>query len=236
MNKLILLLLSCPLLITSCATQNKTPHSEKFVTVDGSTINIYYGVGKPGDDPKSPTPSQDHLRVITRGHTAAQVALNGTFGVILCNPFSLLPCSWNNLGFSKEQLEGTITNIPNISHSYAYPKYIEAIKQNIRFSTTQDYSPIPIYFYAKPNYLVYDDDYFKLKVGFTIYATHSRVDGAFNCEEEKTGITYEQWIANNYTLAVEEGKKLIDKCFERLDKNHFENLRNLMERERKEFL
>ncbi|MFU2078912.1 hypothetical protein [Avibacterium endocarditidis] len=236
MNKLILLLLGCPLLITSCATQDKTPHSEKFVTIDGSTINIYYGVGKLGAEPQKPTPSQDNLRVITRGHTAAKAAFNSTFGVVLCNPFSLFSCSWNDLGFSKDELEGSVTNIPNITHSYAYPKYIEAIKQNIRFSTTQDYSPTPIYFYVKPNYLVYDDQYFKLKVGFEIYLTHSRVDGAFKCYEEKTGITYDQWVANNYAVAIDEGKKLIDKCFQRLDKNHFEHLRNLMERQRKEFL
>ncbi|MCW9733401.1 hypothetical protein L5B97_07950 [Avibacterium sp. 20-15] len=236
MDKLILLLLGCTLLITSCATQDKTPHSEKFVTIDGSTINIYYGVGKPGYELQKPTPSQDNLRVITRGHTAGKVAINSTLGVILCNPFSLLHCNWTDLGFSKEELEGSITKIPNISHSYAYPKYIEAIKQNIRFSTTQDYSPTPIYFYVKPNYLVYDDQYFKLKVGFEIYLNHSRVDGAFKCEEEKTGITYEEWIANDYTLAINEGKKLIDKCFQRLDKNHFEHLRNLMEQKRKEFL
>ncbi len=236
MKKVVLGIL--PLLLVACSSSPKKTESdiEKIVTSGGSTLAISYGFGDVGIPPVAKSKTKENFRVITRGHTAGKAVFNGVVGGILCNPFSLLSCSWGDLGFSKEQLEGDITNITNISRSYAYPKYITLLKNNIKFSDVKDYSPIPIYFYGDDNYLVYDNESYKLKVGFKIYLSNTNPDGAFKCEEEKTGIPYEKWIADNYFLAVAESKKLVDKCFERLNQHHFENLGDMLKERRMQFL
>lgn len=186
----------------------------------------------------------ENLRIITRGHNASAVA-----GFVLCTSIILVtrltPC--DSTIPSKENLIGEITPIPNISISYAYPKYKELLKQNIVFSKPMNYSQIPVYFVHGDNYLVYDNDHYKLVIQFGISVLSSKQDFKyltglhlgvqdFQCKEEVSGFTKEQWQADNYALAVTEGKKLIDRCFQRLDKIHFENIGKRIEDYRSHYL
>ncbi|MBN6710782.1 hypothetical protein JFL47_06000 [Haemophilus haemoglobinophilus] len=192
----------------------------------------------------------ENLRIITRGHNASAVAGDIT-KTIFCNPFSLFnligTCKADIYTHSKEDLMGEITPIPNISISYAYPKYKELLKQNIAFSKPINYSQIPLYFVHGDNYLVYDNEHYKLVAQFGIAVRFQKGDlkdssqfsfqnTDFQCQEEVSGFTKEQWQADNYALAVTEGKKLIDRCFQRLDKTHFENIGKRIEDFRSHYL
>ncbi|MEG9500199.1 hypothetical protein [Mannheimia indoligenes] len=172
-----------------------------------------------------------YLRIVTRGDNASAVAGDVT-KTIFCNPFSLFniigACSAKIYTHSKEELLGEQTTILNIAETYAYPKYKALLQQNIRFSKPLDYSGSPVYFAIGENYLIYDNAHYKLNVQFSVVGSGG---GAASCEESKSGFTKEQWEANNYSLAVSEGKKLVDLCIEKLGKSHFENLGKLIELE-----
>lgn len=233
MKKLILSFLTISL---AACTAKIEPHKEKVQTQNGSTVEVIYGIGQPGyGKPREMSEKERYFRVITRADMAKRIAGQGIF----CNPLSLFAligaCSWNGL-LNKDTIEGELTKLPNVALSYAYPQYLNKLKQHLHFSDTKDYSSVPVYFYPSGNYLVYDDDHYVLKAGFQIHIEGSRIDGAFLCKEEKSGIPYEKWKENNYALAVQEGKKLMDNCLNRLDKLHFEHVRELLEHNRKYFL
>lgn len=234
MKKIALCLFS--VLIVGCSSKVEV-HKEHFKTTDGSLVEVLYGSGRPGYGmPANMDKGSLSLRVITRGDMATRIAGKGIF----CNPLSLLAmvraCKWDENTFNKEDIEGEITPHPNIAVSYAYPKYLEMLRQNLSFTETKDYTVSPIHFYPKANILVYDEDHYKLKAGFQIYVYGSRVGGEFNCEEEKSGVSYEKWIENNYALAVQESKTMMDSCLKRLDKFHFKHLQEQLEHTRKFYL
>lgn len=224
--------------IVACSNKPRVilPESEKINVKDNSEIQLLYAIQDGQLRPNGSKEKLEKLRVITRGDSAGKAIVNGVFGGILCNPFSLLSCSWGDLGFSKEQLTGTQTNVENISKSYAYPKYKELLKQNLSFSSANSYSNVPIYFLPNENYLVYDGDFYKLVVGFSIYVDKYYNSQVFMCHEEKSGISYDKWVDKNYSLAISEGKKLVEKCFEKLDKEYFENLKQQIETQKQNFL
>lgn len=217
--------------LVACSSKPQAipPYVEQITTKNGSQIELWYSMQDSHIHPKAKEEKLKNLRVITRGSTAGTAIFNGVVGGILCNPLSLLSCSWKDLGFSKEQLTGTETKITNISKSYAYPKYKLLLQQKLNFAAMKDYRNIPIHFVPNENYLVYDDKGYKLVAGFNIYVDKYYTDRIFKCQKEKTGIEYDQWVENNYALAVSEGKKLVDECFERLDEDHFENIKNQIE-------
>lgn len=232
MKKLVVTLSS--LLLAACSAsstiKNVAPHSEVITTSTGSHFNLIYGYGELGRELQGNNKLKEHFRVIHKSHAVGKAAFQGVVGGIFCNPLSLLSCSWRDLGFSREEVEGDITNIPNIVNTYAIPKYIALLKDKLNLSKPSEYPAI--YFYTGDNFLVYDDDGYRLRVGFQIIPMYSRLESGFKCMEEKKGIPYEKWAENNYALAISEGKALIDKCFERLDSRHLENLRDILEKNR----
>lgn len=177
----------------------------------------------------------EQLRIITRGHNAS--AVGGDIAkTIFCNPFSLFSligaCKPKVYTHTKEQLDGDLTGVKNISVSYAYPKYKEMLQQNLTLKEAGDYSQVKFYFIHGDNYLVYDEDHYKLVVQFSI-----NLQGRdFLCQEEKAGFSQEQWQANQYALAVSEGKKLVDRCFEKFDNLHFKNIGHIIEANRGYYL
>lgn len=224
------------ILLTGC-TSKVQEYKDYTRTADSSIVDVLYDSGKQGySKPISIAKKELSFRVITRGDIAIHTTVQGIF----CNPLSLFAmvgtCKWDKDTFNKEDIEGEITTHPNIAVSYAYPKYREMLRQNLSFTETKDHTISPIHFYPKANILVYDEDHYKLKAGFQIYVYGSRVGGEFNCEEEKSGVSYEKWIENNYALAVQESKTMMDSCLKRLDKFHFKHLQEQLEHTRRFYL
>lgn len=234
MKKIIFVIFS--ILLTACSSKSKViePEKKQITVKEKSQIVIYYAIED--INRKKSAEKFKALRVITRGDTASQAAFNGIVGGILCNPLSLLSCSWKDLGFSKEDLDGTFTNIDNISHSYAFPKYLMMLQQKLTLPNSKDYTKVPIYFIPNENYLVYDENSYKLVAGFNIYINYFNPEKSFQCKLEKSGIAYEKWVDKNYSLALDEGRKLIDKCFEKLDKDHFKTIQEELEMSQKGYL
>ncbi len=232
------------LLMTGCVTNNeiKTIQAENMTSSNGSIISIGYTGGFDYYQNYRLKPIKDemkNLRMVTRGDNASAVAGDAT-KTILCNPFSLFnligACRAKIYTHSKHDLSGSDTGIENVAKSYAYPKYKALLRQYVNPEKSDDYSMLPIAFEPKKNYLVYDNNGYKLFAGFNISTRGTPVEGKFVCDEQKTGITKERWQANNYRLAVEEGKKLIDRCFKRLTKSHFDSIGILLKEERPNFL
>lgn len=213
--------------LTACSSNPKVEHvkmeTEKVVLSDNSIVGLRMVYNNHARN--------KYLRIVTRGDNASAVAGDVT-KTIFCNPFSLFniigACSAKIYTHSKEELFGEQTAILNIAETYGYPKYKALLQQNIRFSKPLDYSGSPVHFAVGENYLVYDEQHYKLNVQFIIA---SRGGESVTCQESKSGFTKEQWEANNYSLAVSEGKKLVDLCIEKLGKSHFENLGKLIELE-----
>lgn len=242
MKKLLIGLITIALAACSSRTDKSKIESEKIILADKSIISLNLSTL---NEERS-----KYLRVITRGNNASAVAGDVT-KTILCNPFSLFSligaCRATIYTHSKEDLLGNQTTILNISETYAYPKYKSLLQQTIQFSEVKDYSVVPVAFVLGSNYLVYDNEHYKLNVEFGVKVAPNYNYGSnqaliqlterdFVCKEEKSGFTFEQWEANNYALAVSEGKKLVDRCFERLDKHHFNHLGKQIEDHRTHFL
>lgn len=242
MKKLLIGLMAIILVGCSSKTDKSKIDSEKIVLADKSVIAL--NMSRQNEE------RSKYLRIITRGDNASAVAGDVT-KTIFCNPFSLFnligACSAKIYTHSKEQLLGTQTKVLNISETYAYPKYKALLQQHMQLSEVKDYSVVPVAFIIGENYLVYDNEYYKLNVQFGVKVTppynygNSKyildlTERDFICQEEKSGFTLEQWEANNYALAISEGKKLVDSCFERLDKHHFNHLGKQVEMHRSSFL
>lgn len=242
MKKLWMSLMTIALAACSSKTDKSKIDSERIILSDKSILA--FNMSSQNQE------RSQYLRVITRGDNANAVVGDVT-KTIFCNPFSLFniigACKAAIYTHSKEELLGNQTTIRNISETYAYPKYKALLQQNMQFSEAKDYSVVPIAFIIGENYLVYDNEYYKLNVQFGIkvtppynYGTSKYIldltERDFICKEEKSGFTLKQWEENNYALAISEGKKLVDSCFERLDKHHFNHLGKQVEMHRSSFL
>lgn len=237
------LIFSLPFGLIACSSSSSNIQkglTEQLITKNGSQIEIQYGgyitsLAGRVDDKKTKM-----LRVIDRGHNAKAVA-GDVASTIFCNPVSLFNiiavCNAKIYTHAREDLHGDDTSIENLAKTYAYPKYKALLKEKLFLDKTSDYTKIPLYFIPGQNYLVYgDNDDYKLRVGFSIYVQYSRVDGMFTCKEEKAGISLEQWQKNNYELAITESKMLLDRCFQRLDQEHFNKVSKHLQEEQQQFL
>lgn len=238
------LILSLPLGLVACSSSNAknemTETPEQLTTKNGSQVAIQYGGYVTSLAGRVESDKTKMLRVIDRGHNAKAVA-GDVAATVLCNPLSLFnligACSAKIYTHEREELHGDDTAIVNPAKTYAYPKYKALLKEKITLDKTSDYTKIPIYFIPTESYLVYgDNEDYKLRVGFNLYIKYARVDGMFTCKEEKNGVTLAQWQANNYELAIKESQALFDRCFQRLDQEHFDKVGKHLQDERHQFL
>ncbi len=237
------LILSLPLGLVACSSGSSNVSQEapeQLITKNGSQIAIQYGGYITSLARGVDTKKTKMLRVIDRGHNAKAVA-GDVASTIFCNPVSLFniigACRAKIYTHNREDLQGDDTTIENLVKTYAYPKYKALLQEKLSFDKAGDFTKIPVYFIPGQNYLVYgDNDDYKLRVGFSVYIKYSRVDGMFTCNEEKSGIPLAQWQANNYELAAKESQALLDRCFQRLDQEHFNKVSKHLQESEKEFL
>lgn len=223
MKPMKLLLIPLIFSLAACSSQKHTVvDSKTFTTKDGSTVKISYGYFENAKD------RTETLHIINPSHTAAAVA-----GATLGSVFTLA-LGGGLATFSKEQLNGEVTNLPNVAYTYAFPTYAELVKNNLVMKRTDNYTDVPIYIYPHRFSLIYNaltgsDNTYTLHTGFDVVVGNKHLkenyyNARFKCTKERTGKTKEEWVANNYQLIIDEAKNLLDRCFATFEEHHFNAL------------
>lgn len=239
LNKIIVLtfLSLSSLVITSCSSypEKKDPIDSQVVSLNnGNQLTINYRCGNVDENYLKPCygtssySKSDGIRIITPSDKAKNTVGNLVGGLFCITSLGNI-CVYD--GFpDPSKLEGSKLNIEDIIHTYAYSKYIDLIKNNLVLTVkNENFSKSPIDFFKEETFLLYDqtdNDLYALFVNFTIYPYGSRVDKSMKCYERSEKLSKKIWEDNNYEKVRIESKKIIDKCFSKLDDGYFKRLGN----------